>query len=300
MVSPSAKRWFSEYLIENNDCSVTMACSVVGLSRSSYYYEPETDEYERRLISDIQAIKDEHPRYGYRRVTAELQRCGWTVNRKRIQRLMRLLGLKVVRKQRKNKRLGISTVERRQASHRNDVWSWDFVNDRTEDGRRLKFLNIVDEHTRECLAIKTSRSITAKDVKATLNYLVAKTGVPSHIRSDNGPEFVANVIKEWVTEMNVETIYIEPGSPWENPYIESFNGTFRDECLNRELFGTLLEAQVIVEDWRDYYNQKRLHSSLGYVPPAEFVAKEMFEKCLTPSVATLPSSLSIDNNQRKY
>jgi len=294
VVGPSAKRRTAKRLVNEKSCPVTIACDIVELSMSSYYYEPEPDEYERRLIAEIYVIKEEHPRYGYRRVTAELRRRGWKVNVKRVQRLLRKLGLNVVRKQSKARRLDVYTGERRRASHRNDVWSWDFMIDSTEDGKRIKFLNIVDEHTRESLVILPARSITAKDVQAVLNRLVVEKGVPNHIRSDNGPEFIANIIKVWVNETGIETIYIEPGSPWENPFIESFNGTFRDECLNRELFGSILEAEIITGEWRKYYNENRLHSSLGYVPPMEFAANETIEKCLTSSVATLPTSLSID------
>lgn len=294
MVGPSAKRRTAKRLVNEKSCAAIIACDIVRLSTSSYYYKPISDEYERRLIAEIYAIKDEHPRYGYRRVTAELKRRDWRVNKKRVQRLMRELGLRVVRKQSRARRLDLYTGERRRAEHRNDVWSWDFMNDRTEDGRRIKFLNIVDEYTRECYVIRPARSITAKDVETVLNRLITKRGIPNHIRSDNGPEFIANIIKDWVKEAEVETIYIEPGSPWENPYIESFNGTFRDECLNRDIFGSILEAKIITEEWRIYYNESRLHSSLGYIPPVEFIANETIEKCLTPSVATLPTSLSID------
>jgi len=183
---------------------------------------------------------------------------------------MRREGLKVVWKSKKRRRLGVSTAERKEATHRNHVWSWDIVFDRTEDGRQLKFLCIIDEYTRESLRILSGRHITSREVIGELEVLMKSYGIPEHIRSDNGPEFIAEAVASWLKDSRIDTIYITPGSPWENSYIESFNGKFRDECLNRELFTSVLEAQIIVEEWRQEYNQVRPHSSLGYMTAVEF------------------------------
>jgi len=220
----------------------------------------------RRLL----ALSRAHPRYGYRRITALLRGEGWPVNRKRVQRLWRREGLKVPNKQRKKRRWGCSAngASRRRARHRNQVWSYDFIEDQTADGKKLKMLPIIDEFSRECLTIEVERNITARDVVETLAYLFELRGAPEFVRSDNGPEFVAQAVKEWLASAQVDTLYIEPGSPWENGYCESFNGKLRDECLNQEIFYSLKEAQVVIEQWRNQYNTIRPHSSLGYRPPA--------------------------------
>ena len=225
-----------------------------------------------------------HPRYGYRRITALLRGEGWRVNRKRVHRLWRREGLKVVVKQRKKRRLGNSdnSVVRRKAEHINHVWSYDFVMDQTENGRRLKFLPVLDEYTRECLTLEVARSITSRDVIEVLEQLFIVRGAPEYIRSDNGSEFIADVIKAWLADIGVKTLYIEPGSPWENAYSESFNSRFRDELLNREMFGSVLEARVLSGDWRLEYNHHRPHSSLDYMTPAAFAAT-----CVQPGSASL-------------
>lgn len=222
----------------------------------------------------VRELAREHPRYGYRRITALLKREGWSVNRKRVHRLWRREGLKVPQVQRKRRRLGSSEngCVRHRAERPNQVWSYDFVMDQTADGRRLKVLPIVDEYTRECLTIEVERSMTARDVVSTLEYLFEVRGVPEHIRSDNGPEFIAEAVRGWLAHHGAKTLYIEPGSPWENAYSETFNSRLRDELLDRELFETLKEAKVIIEDHRLEYNYRRPHSSLGYQTPAEFAA----------------------------
>ena len=224
-----------------------------------------------------------HPRYGYRRITTLLRREGWRVNRKRVHRLWRREGLKVVVKQRKIRRLGSSdnSVVRRKAEHINHVWSYDFVMDQTENGRQLKFLPVLDEYTRECLTLEVARRMTSRDVIEVLENLFMVRGVPKYIRSDNGPEFIAKAIKTWLGEIGVKTLYIEPGSPWENAYSESFNSRFRDEFLNRELFGSVLEARVLSGDWRLDYNHHRPHSSLGDLTPVEFA-----ESCIASGQPT--------------
>lgn len=199
-----------------------------------------------------------------------LRREGWRVNHKRVERLWRQEGLKVPQKQPKRRRLWFNdgSCLRLRPEYRNHVWSYDFVSERTSDGRPLRMLNIIDEYTRECLAIRVRRTIKANDVIDTLSDLFITRGTPRFIRSDNGPEFVAELLRTWLFNLGVTTAFIEPGSPWENGYIESFNGKFRDELLNREIFDTVLEAKVVTEEWRKQYNTVRPHSSLGYRPPA--------------------------------
>jgi transposase InsO family protein len=217
------------------------ACTALGWARSSIRYVAATATEEQRLVQQLIQLSRQHPRYGYRRMTALLRRDGWRVNQKRVQRLWREHGLKVPPKQRKRRRLGTSAhgATRRRAEHRNHVWSYDFVEDRTADGRKLKLLPIVDEFTRECLTIEVERSMTAREVVATLEYLFELRGAPQFLRSDNGPEFIAQAVRQWLQESMVGTLYIAPGSPWENPYSESFHSRLRDELLNREVFDTL-------------------------------------------------------------
>ena len=288
MVSPSSKRRAARQLVHDKDASVRVACHSVELSKSSYYYKRKGGGFEARLVERLKKLCRKKPCYGYRRITACLRREGWFVNRKRIQRLMRREGLKVVTLQKKRRRLGVSTSERKKAEHPMHVWAWDFEYDRTDNGRQLKFLNIVDEFTRECFLNRPYRCIGASEVIAELRRLMVEYGVPEHIRSDNGPEFIAAEIQRWMASSGIGTIYIEPGSPWENPYIESFNGKFRDECLNREVFTSIHEARVIAEDWRREYNEERPHSSLGYATPAEFARLSL------PPVAPLPPAERVD------
>jgi putative transposase len=250
------------------------ACGAIGQSRSSQRYESLEDEEEKRLIAEMLALVGQHPRYGYRRIWALLRRSGWRVNRKRIYRLWVQEGLKVPQIQRKRRRLGHSenSCVRRKAEHKDHVWTWDFIHDRTTNGRPLKWLSIVDEYTRECLALEVDRSITAEKVIDVLVELFRIRGVPKHIRSDNGPEFIAKAIRRWLSLAGVETLYVEPGSPWENGYAESFHSRLRDELTNREEFTNLAEARHLADAWRLEYNHRRPHSSLGYQTPAEFAA----------------------------
>ncbi len=231
---------------------------------------PRESPDERALLSRIVALATRFGRYGYRRITALLKQEGWRVNHKRVERLWRQEGLKVPLKQPKRGRLWLAdgSIVRRRAERPDHVWSYDFVFDRTADGKPLRMLAILDEYTRECLAIEVARRLNSQSVLALLAELFVTRGVPEHIRSDNGPEFTARAVRRWLARVGVQTLFIEPGSPWENGYIESFNGKLRDECLNRERFDTLLEAQVLVERWRSEYNHLRPHSSLGYRPPA--------------------------------
>ena len=225
---------------------------------------------ESRLRERIIELATQYGRYGYRRITVLLKQEGWQVNHKRVERIWRMEGLKVPQKQPKRKRLWLNdgSCVRLRPERKDHVWSYDIVVARTSDGRPLRMLTLLDEYTRECLAIVVSRRITAQDVIDQLFQLFIFRGVPEHIRSDNGPEFTAKAIRGWLSRLGVKTLFIEPGSPWENGYIESFNGKLRDELLNREIFETLLEARILIEQWRREYNHVRPHSSLGYRPPA--------------------------------
>jgi len=225
---------------------------------------------EEILCAEIVRLASQYGRYGYRRITVLLQNDGWRVNHKRVERIWRQEGLKVPKRQPKRGRLWLNegSCVRLRPTHRNHVWSYDFVSERTHDGRPLKILTLIDEYSRECLALLVERSITSDDVLYCLADLFIQHGVPDHIRSDNGPEFTATAVRQWLAHIGVKTLFIEPGSPWENGYNESFNGKFRDELLNGELFFTLKEAKIIIENWRREYNTIRPHSSPNYRPPA--------------------------------
>lgn len=230
------------------------------------------------MIERMATLSVENPRYGYRRVWALLRREGWEVNKKRVQRLWREADLKVPEKRHKKRRLAPGMSEngcaRKRAERPDHVWSYDFAMDHTEDGRRLKVMPIVDEYTRECLALEIERSITASDVVGTLERLFTERGEPEYLRSDNGPEFIAEALKRHLAASGVGTLYIEPGSPWENAYSETFVGRLRDELLDREVFANLKEAQVLGGDYREHYNHHRPHGALGYLTPAEFAEIE--------------------------
>ena len=221
------------------------------------------------MVSRITELAIQYGRYGYRRITAMLRQEGWQVNHKRVERIWRKEGLKVPKKQPKRRRLWLNdgSCIRLRPQFKNHVWSYDLVMARTTDGRAFRILNIIDEYSRECLAILVKRHITSQDVIDQLFELIIFKGIPEHIRSDNGPEFTAKAVRGWLNRLGVKTLFIEPGSPWENGYIESFNGKMRDELLNREIFTTLTEAKVLIGQWRKEYNQVRPHSSLGYRPP---------------------------------
>jgi putative transposase len=256
------------------DVSERRACTVVEQPRSSQRYAPRRAERDREVTRRMLELARHQPRYGYRRITALLRREGWVVNRKRVHRLWRQEGLKVPVRQRKKRRVGSSdnSCVRRRAERPNQVWSYDFVMDQTEDGRRLKWLPIVDEYTRECLRLEVERSIEAVDVVEVLEQLIAERGAPEFIRSDNGPEFVAEVVRKHLVQRGGETAFIAPGAPWENAYSETFNSRLGDELLKREVFTSLLEAKVLGARYRTEYNEERPHSALGYQTPAAFAA----------------------------
>jgi len=250
--------------------SERLACRVLGQHRSTQRKIPREPEDEAALTADIIALARQYGRYGYRRITALLRQAGWWVNKKRVERIWRREGLKVPQKQPKKGRLWLNggSCIRLRPRYPNHVWSYDFVEDRTHDGRKFRMLNIIDEFARECLAIRVSRKLKAVDVIDVLSDLCILRGIPGDVRSDNGSEFVAKAVREWIAAVGARTAYIEPGSPWENGYCESFNSKPRDELLKGEVFYTLREAQVIIENWRRHYNTVRPHSSLGYRPPA--------------------------------
>jgi transposase InsO family protein len=238
--------------------------------RSSQRYRPQLRDDEDALTAAVIGLASTFGRYGYKRITGLLQMAGWNVNQKRVQRIWRSEGLKAPQRQPKRGRLwlGDGSCIRLRPEHANHVWAYDFVAERTHDGRPLKLLTVVDEYTRECLAIRVERRITANEVLWVLADLFLEYGIPEHIRSDNGPEFVAKAVRQWLAELGVKTLFIEPGSPWENGYVESFNDKLRDELLDGEIFYTLKEAHIVVADWRRLYNGLRPHSSLGQRPPA--------------------------------
>jgi putative transposase len=247
------------------------ACKVLEQARATQRRSLSSPSDEKQLTDDIIALATRYGRYGYRRITALLNNeHGWRVNHKRVERIWRREGLKVPKKQPQRGRLWLNdgSCIRLRPEFKDHVWSYDFVIARTADGRAFRILNIIDEYTRECLAILAERRINSQDVIDQLFQLIIFRGIPEHIRSDNGPEFTAKAVRSWLSRLGVKTLFIEPGSPWENGYIESFNGKLRDELLNREIFTTLTEAKILIEQWRREYNQIRPHSSLGYRPPA--------------------------------
>ena len=256
--------------METFGVSERFACRVLDQHRSTQRKNAKKPDDETALTADIIALATWYGRYGYRRITALLREAGWIVNFKRVERIWRREGLKGPHKQPKRGRLWLNdgSCIRLRPEYPNHVWSYDFVEDRTHDGRKYRMLNIIDEFTRECLAIRVNRKLNSTDVIDVLSDVCIMRGVPGHVRSDNGPEFGAKAVQDWIRALGAKTAYIEPGSPWENGYCESFNSKLRDELLDSEIFYTLEEARVIIENWRRHYNEVRPHSSLGYKPPA--------------------------------
>jgi putative transposase len=246
------------------------ACRVIRIARSSQRYRVRSGDVDASLTHRMVALATRYGRYGYRRITALLRQEGWQVNHKRVERIWRREGLKVPPRQPKRRRLWLNdgSCVRLRPDHPHHVWSYDFMRECTHNGRPFRILNVLDEYTRQCLATRVARNLTAEDVQECLTELFCQHGVPAHLRSDNGPEFTAKKIRKWLNELGASTLYIEPGSPWQNGYVESFNGKMRDELLNGEIFYTLEEARVLIERWRTEYNEVRPHSALGYRPPA--------------------------------
>ena len=259
------------------------ACRVLQQPRSTQRLRPYLADDEPRLVSRIIELAERYGRYGYRMITGLLRLEGWKVNHKRVERLWRREGLKVPKKQPKRARLWLNdgSCIRLRPQHKDHIWSYDFVATRTADGRAVRLLNIIDEYTRECLSIRVARHITSEGVFEELSNLFIVRGIPQHIRSDNGSEFAAKELRRWLSDVGVTTLFIEPSSPWENGYVESFNGRLRDELLNREIFTTLFEARALIEGWRREYNEIRPHSSLGYRPPAPKATVPLYESLNT-------------------
>ncbi|MEI7747201.1 MAG: IS3 family transposase [Actinomycetota bacterium] len=270
LLSSARRRACVEHLVAKHGISERLACRVLGQHRSTQRKKPTRPDDEAALTADITALAIQYGRYGYRRITAMLWHKGWRVNAKRVARIWRREGLKVPSKQPKRGRLWLNegSCVRLRPEYPNHVWSYDFVEDRTHDGRKYRMLNIIDEFSRECLAIRINRKLKASDVIDALSDLFILRGIPTHIRSDNGPEFIAHNLRNWLSAVGAKTAYIMPGSPWENGYCESFNSKLRDELLNGEIFYTLKEAKIVIEGWRRHYNTIRPHSSLRYQPPA--------------------------------
>jgi len=265
------------------------ACQVIGQPRCTQRYQKRLLDDEEQLRERIVYLASRFGRYGYRRVTALLRAEGWLVNHKRVARVWRQEGLKVPEKQPKRGRLWLNdgSTLRLRPQFTNHVWSYDFMQDRTHNGKMFRILNVIDEHSRECLLTTAARSFTHRDVIKHLADLFCEKGVPVHIRSDNGPEFIAKGLRRWLKRLTVRPLFIEPGSPWENGYVESFNGKLRDEFLNGEIFYSLKEANVLLEQWRNYYNTIRPHSSLGYKPPAPVTVIEVQYLQEKPHLLTL-------------
>ncbi|SDL90559.1 Transposase InsO and inactivated derivatives [Paracoccus chinensis] len=268
-MSPARRRACIEHVRQKLQVSERLACRVLGQHRSTQRKVPRGRADEDALTADIVALASQYGRYGYRRITALLRNAGWTVNMKRVERIWRREGLKVPQKQPKKGRLWLNdgSCIRLRPERPNHVWSYDFVESRTHDGRKFRMLNLIDEFTRECLAIRVSRKLNSTDVLDALSDQFILRGVPGYIRSDNGPEFIATAVRNWIAAVGARTAYIEPGSPWENGYCESFNSKLRDELLDSEIFYSLAEARIVIESWRRHYNTRRPHSSLGYRPP---------------------------------
>lgn len=270
MVSPSAKRRAVRAVKEQGIGSASQACRALGLARSSYYATSRRSNESIRKENRIVELSKDKPRYGYRRITALMRREGEQANPKRVQAVRRKHGLQVRKKQRRTRRASSNDNKRLSAEYGGHVWSWDFVHDQTENGASLRILSILDEYTRQCPGLRPRRSYRARDVIHVLEELISEHGAPAYIRSDNGPEFIAYAIRDWLAAHGIRTHYITPGSPWEQAYVESFHDKLRDELLNREIFANLSEAETMLEDWRNEYNDERPHSSLDYLTPNEY------------------------------
>ena len=273
-MSPQAKRNAVQHLVVEEEYSQRRACQLVGISRSSARYSPKPRSGETVFKEQVRQLANQHPNYGYRRITAILRREGSPINHKRVQRIWQSEGLQLPRRKLRRRRCGPRGEVIHKAQYPNHVWSYDFLEEHTVKGKRLRILAVIDEFTRECLALLVDRSITSHEVVDLLDWLFLVYGKPQHIRSDNGPELVAKKVQSWLAEQGCGTIYISPGSPWENAYIESFIGKLRKECVDRYLFYTLKETRRILEDWRQEYNHYRPHSSLEYLPPSAFAIQQ--------------------------
>jgi putative transposase len=273
MVSPLLRRTAVKSLVEAGKCSQRCACRLVNISRSVAQYKSKRPQEEKELLERIKELAHQHRRYGYRRIMILLKQEGKRVNHKRIYRLWRVEGLSLRKRRFKKKKVARIKGEMKRAEYPNHVWTYDFIDDVTERGSQIRILNVIDEFSREYLAVRVGRSITSKEVIEVLDYLSLKRGIAEYIRSDNGPEFIANAIKAWLSKRGIRSIFINPGSPWENSYIESFHGKLRDECLNQEIFSSIEQASIVLENWKEEYNNYRPHSALGGFSPLKYMQR---------------------------
>jgi len=302
MVSPTRRREAVVHLQAKFATSQRRTCRALEQPRSTQRYTWRIKDDEPRLIRQMHALVRRHPRYGYRRVWALLRNDGWRVNRKRVHRLWQREGFKVPGKQRKKRHLGSSAngVARHRPEHKDHVWAWDFIHDRDERSRPLKWFALTDEFTRENLALEVERSLKATDVIEVLSQVFLIRGVPNYIRSDNGPEFIAHAIRRYLEASQIGTLYIEPGAPWENGYAESFFSRLRDEFLNCELFADLRQAKCMSTTWRNEYNHRRPHSSLDYRTPAAYAASLGGAAPKPPASKPQPESTGRDADDRNH
>jgi putative transposase len=279
MVSLAERRRAAEHLEQEYAVSERRSCRVIEIDRSTKRRASGRTE-EAALVQKIHELSEQYPRFGYRKIHARLKSAGFRVGRDRVRLLRRREGLGVPQKTRKRRRPGTSTTDPQKAEYANHVWSYDFVADQTTDGRTLRFLTVIDEHTRRALWIECARNLTSLDVIRVLEQLVELHGAPTTIKSDNGPEFVAKNVQDWIKKQGIGARFITPGSPWENGHNESFNGVFRDGCLNRWLFESVRQARETTEAWLQEYNVERPHGSLGGLTPTEFfeLLKEQEQK----------------------
>ena len=273
-MSPGHKKQMVTAVVSDGLCSGRAGCRIMRLARATFWYRAgQRSDAQQQMVRRLHALSEANPRYGYRRIAALLRQEGWRVGKRQVQRLRRVEGLRVPPTKRRLVRRGYSTGLPTKATHRGHVWTWDFIADATMRGGALRMLTVLDEHTRECHVLRADRALKSADVIALVKGAIAQHGAPAFIRSDNGSEFIAKELQAWLAAEKIKTIYIEPASPWQNGFVESFHGRFRDECLNREQLWTLTEARVVIEDFRVKYNTRRPHSKLGYRSPVKFAAQ---------------------------
>jgi transposase InsO family protein len=268
VVTPQQKR-AAVRVMQEHKISIRKACETIDIKRSTFYYESKMMQKDQPMMQKIKSLSEAYPRFGYRRITVMLKnRYHIDVNPKRVYRLWKMMHLQLPKKRPKRRRVGNDPVKLASV-RKNHIWSYDFLSDRCANGQKLKILAVIDEYTRECLALEVAGSIRSNHLIDTLSRLMTIYGKPQFIRSDNGPEFTSKAVISWLSQNNIETAFIKPGSPWQNGFVESFNGKFRDECLSREWFLDRRDAKVLIEKWRHFYNHERPHSGLSNKTPAE-------------------------------